>query len=360
MTTVDYLVIGSGLTGSTIARCLQDRGREVLVLDRRRHRGGNVHDFSDDSGLRIHTYGPHYFRCSSDRIWNYVRRFSDFYAFAPVIQCQVGDRYEPWPVNRSRFAEWPGWEAECPKQEPTNFEEACLKKMPRPIYNRYIRDYTRRQWGVEPHTLERELADRVRINEPHEVVLTPQHRHQVLPANGYASFMENMLAGIPTQLGVDYLQCRDDFHARRLLIFTGPIDELFGFDFGRLHYRGQRRVHQTFSQPGPVQPCPQVNYPTAGEHSPIRTIEWRQLLPAEHQSRVQQTIITGEFPFSPTDPDQFEYPFPDRANRELYRRYRERANTDPRLLVCGRLGEYRYFDMDQAIGHALMIAQKIP
>lgn len=357
MTTVDYLVVGSGLTGSTIARCLHDQGREVLVLERRRHRGGNVHDFTTENGLRVHTYGPHYFRCSSPRIWEFVGRFAEFYPFAPIVQCRVQDRFESWPVNRQQFEAFPGWEKLRPTRPPENFEDACLQKMPRPVYERFIEGYTRRQWGVPPKSLDAALADRIRINEPHEKALTPQHRHQVLPRHGYAHMMDQMLHEIPCQISVDFLQQRHEFQARKALIFTGPIDEFFGFDLGRLRYRGQRRVHQTFPQPGPLQPCPQVNYPNAPEHDPIRTIEWRHLAHPKLQTDLRETVVTGEFPFSPTDPDQFEYPFPDAENRHLYELYRERAKTLPNLLICGRLGEYRYFDMDQAIGRALMLAQ---
>jgi UDP-galactopyranose mutase len=359
VTTVDYLVVGAGLTGSTIARRLQDNHREVLVLDRRPHRGGNVHDTTTPSGLRIHSYGPHYFRCSSPRIWDFVRRFAEFDPFSAEIQCRVHDRYEPWPIHRGHFAAFPDWESHVPTSPPSNFEEACLRKMPRPIYDLYVRGYTQRQWGVDPIHLNRALADRIRINEPHQTTLTPHHRHQGLPRHGYASFMDAMLDGIDCRLDVDFHPLRTDYHARRALIFTGPIDEFFGFDWGRLQYRGQQRVHQTVAQSGLVQPCPQVNYPNAAPDHPIRTIEWKHLLPIERQATLTESIITGEFPFTPTDPHHFEYPFPDAENQRLAERYRTRAKSITSLVICGRLGEYRYLDMDQAIGRALTLADKL-
>ncbi len=356
MATIDYLVVGAGLTGSTIARRLADAGRDVLVLDRRSHGGGNVHDTTTPSGLRIHTYGPHYFRCSSPRIWDFVRRFAAFRAFSPQIQCRIGDRFEPWPINRDHLGQFPDWKPPTSSVPPIHFEDACLRKMPRPLYERYILGYTRRQWGAAPDSLEASLARRIRINEPHQATLTPQHRHQGLPEQGYAAFMQAMLAGIDLRLHTDFQTSRHHYRIRKKLIFTGPIDEFFGFEHGPLQYRGQRRVHHTLPDTTFAQPCVQVNHPGAGEHHPIRTIEWKHLLPPDEQTAVTESVITGEYPFSPTQPDQFEYPFPSAENRRLYRKYRDRATSTPGLMICGRLGEYRYLDMDQAIGRALRLA----
>ncbi|MFO1476867.1 MAG: UDP-galactopyranose mutase [Verrucomicrobiota bacterium] len=359
MTTVDYLVVGSGLTGSTIGRMLADDGREVLILERRPHHGGNVHDFQHPSGHRIHTYGPHYFRCHSPQVWEFVNRFSKFYLFQPTVKSRINNHYESWPVTQSVLDKYPRWRPPVLAAAPSNFEEACLQKMPRQVYERYVRGYTRRQWGMDPRRLEPGLAQRIRINANDQTTLLPRHRHQALPMLGYAHLMENMVAGVPCLLGVDYLKHRSEYRARKAVIYTGPIDEWFGFSSGRLGYRGQRRVHQHLADQPWHQPCVQVNHPDAGSADPIRTIEWKHLLPEPQQKRAIGTFLTREFPFSPEDPEDFEYPIPAEPNRKLYQQYRSAADGVPNLIVCGRLGTYRYLDMDVAIALAMRVASDL-
>ena len=359
MTTVDYLVVGSGLTGSTIARRLADAGREVLILERRAHFGGNLHDTVHPSGVRVHTYGPHYFRCNSPGIWSFVNRFSKFQPYAAQVKVETGGVYEDWPVSRRTLQGYPDWVPPQWNGKPGNFEEACLRKLPPEIYQKMIAGYTRRQWGVEPRQLDAALARRIRINEEGQHSLSPQCRYQALPVLGYSNWMTAMIDGIPTGLGVDYLQRRDEFRARKLLVITGSVDEFFGFDEGRLDYRGQRRKLVYYTDRDSFQPCVQVNHPNADESAPLRSIEWKYLLQPKQRRGITGTVITHEFPYSPSAPDEFEYPFQDARNKALSRRYRDRAARIPNLLICGRLGDYRYYDMDHAIGRALHLADRI-
>lgn len=359
VTTVDYLVVGSGLTGGTIARVLVDRQREVLVLERRAHLGGNVFDTLHPSQIRVHSYGPHYFRCSSQPVWQFVRRFSGFHPYHARVLSRVNGHYETWPPSRDQLRRFSGWPDSPAPVAADNFEAACLLKMPRAVYELLVRGYTVRQWGRDPALLCPELADRVRINRDGQTTLTPGYLHQALPDQGYAAFIQNLFAGIPRRLETDFLQQPTEYRVRKALIYTGSLDEFFGFDHGRLEYRSQRRVHEF--RPGCKyrQPCAQVNYPAAGENEPLRTIEWKHLLPADQQSRVQGTVITSEYPFTATSADEFEYPVPTEPNRRLYRRYRARARAIPKLVVCGRLGSYCYLDMDQAIRRALVLGRRL-
>jgi UDP-galactopyranose mutase len=352
---VDYLVIGSGLTGATIARCLADEGREVLVTDRRGHMGGNVHDHCHASGIRIHTYGPHYFRTNSEAIWEFVTRFAAFDPYQPALKAWVDGRYENWPIagsyiRRTVEANWKPSFCGIPE----NFEQASLAMMPTPIYDKFVRGYTEKQWGVPPFELSSALAKRFDIREDDEPRLM-RHKYQGIPRNGYASFMQNLLAGIPVTLNYDYLLRRDELKAKKALIFTGPIDEFFQFRLGRLKYRGQRRTHEYIPEVDFVQPCGQVNNPqhTGGPH--IRTLEWKHMMPAVYARQIRGTVLTREVSETPSDPDHYEYPFPDETNARLYRQYRTLADSIPDLMICGRLGEYRYYDMDQAIGRAMML-----
>jgi len=355
--TPDFLIVGSGLTGATIARTLQDHGRDVLVLERRAHVGGNVHDHAHPSGIRIHTYGPHYFRTSADSIWDYVRRFGEFYPFEAVLMSQIDGRLEHWPIQeeyilRAIGRDWRPSHAGVAG----DFEEASLAMMPATVYEKFVKGYTAKQWGVAPKTLAAGLAGRFDVRRDGDIRLKSS-RYQGIPRGGYGAFMRRMLDGIPLVTGVDYLKQRGQFGARRGIFFTGPIDEYFGFDLGRLAYRGQRRSDTFLADVDWHQPAPQVNHPDPSVPA-IRTLEWKHMMEPELRDAIAGTVITTETPYTPDDPSDYEYPFPDAANQALYTRYRERAESIPGLVVCGRLGEYRYYDMDQAIGRALTLARR--
>lgn len=353
---VDYLVVGAGLTGATFARALQDAGREVLIIDRRPHPGGNVHDHVHErSGIRIHTYGPHYFRTNSDDLWDYALRFGSFYKYEASLKSYVDGSFENWPIAESYIrkatgASWPVGFSGAPK----NFEDASLAMMPTLIYEKFVKGYTEKQWGVPAKKLSAELAKRFDVRSDNEPRLV-RHKHQGLPIEGYSAWINKMLEGI--EYGhVDYLQERDSLRARRTLVFTGPIDEFFGFELGHLKYRGQLRKSEFYPSLNFWQPCAQVNYPSTAFQK-IRTIEWKHML--QPSTNVRGTVVTTETPFTPTDPDQYEYPFPDKENAGLHQRYAARAKTLSNVLFAGRLGEYRYYDMDQAIARARMLAARL-
>ena len=355
---MDFLIIGSGLTGATIARLLTDRGKKCLVVERRSHLGGNVYDEEHPSGVRVHTYGPHYFRTSSLRIWNFVRRFAEFYPFEARVQSWVQGRYENWPPGEVFLSQLSAEERKPGFQGiPSNFEEMALSKMPRSVYDAFVKGYTQKQWGVAPASLSSALAKRFRLQQGSENRLTPKARFQGLPAEGYRMFIEKMLQGIPTLIEVDYLLHQQAFRPREKIIYTGPIDAFFGYDLGLLQYRGQQRLHAFLPDTHWAQPVVQVNNPGLENGPHIRTIEWKHLLPPQQAGSIPGTLLTQEIPFSPTDPNHYEYPFPDTANQALYLQYKKRAQTLHNVLFCGRLGEYRYLDMDQAIARAMKVAK---
>jgi UDP-galactopyranose mutase len=356
---VDYLIVGSGLTGATVARHLADANREVLVVERRPHHGGNVHDHVHPSNIRIHTYGPHYFRTNSAELWEYVNRFGSFYPFAARVLSLVDGAYEQWPVTESYLQRTVGktWTPDF-HGTPSNFEEASLSMMPRVVYEKFVKSYTEKQWGVPANTLSVDLARRFQVHADNEPRLM-RHKYQGLPTSGYSAWMQNMLAGIPLWLNFDYLRDRSAVQARHGLVFTGPIDEFFGYSLGKLRYRGQFREHLYLPNADRIQPCQQVNNPQQENGPHIRTIEWKHMLPADEATRTRGTVITTERTITPTDPNAYEYPFPDAANAMLYRAYATEVAALPKVLICGRLGEYRYYDMDQAIARARMLARKI-
>ena len=354
-----YLIIGSGLTGGVIARRLADGRKSVIVVDRRSHAGGNVHDHLHPNGIRIHTYGPHYFRTNNDALWAFVNRFSKFYKYEPKLKSFVDGGFENWPVTTRYIRRTIGeqWEPAF-KGKPANFEEASLSMMPLMIYEKFVKGYSEKQWGVPPRTLSADLAKRFDVRADNDLRLM-RHKYQGIPENGYAEFMRRMLEGIPILLNCDYLKHRNEFKPAEKIIFTGPIDEYFNFDLGRLKYRGQQRKHEYLPDVDFAQPCGQVNNPDPANGRHIRTLEWKYMMPGEHARRIRGTVLTREVTITPDDPNDYEYPFPDEANARLYRAYRERAHAIPNLLICGRLGEYRYYDMDQAIARSMQLAKQI-
>jgi UDP-galactopyranose mutase len=292
-------------------------------------------------------------------LWKFVNRFSQFHTYEPALKSLVDGRHENWPIAGSYIRQLVGdsWKPEF-TGKPANFEEASLSLMPRPIYEKFVKGYSEKQWGVPASTLAAELAKRFDVREDDEPRLM-RHKYQGIPRNGYAGLMSALLEGIPVLLNVDYLRHREDFHPTRGTVFTGPIDEYFGFELGRLIYRGQNRKHEYRPNVEFAQPCGQVNNPDPANGPHIRTLEWKHMMPPEFAKSIRGTVLTKETTVTPSNPNEYEYPFPDEANARLYRSYREKADATDGLLICGRLGEYRYYDMDQAIARAQMLADRL-
>lgn len=356
---VDYLIVGCGLTGCVIAKLLADAGRDVMIVDRRNHIGGNVYDELHPSGIRVHTYGPHFFRTNSDMIWDFVNRFSKFYHFEAVIKSLVDGRYENWPIAASYIRRVVGdaWQPEF-KGIPSNFEEASLSKMPRVIYEKFVKGYTQKQWGKDPSLLSVKLAGRFHVRKDDDPRLM-LHKHQGFPENGYAQWVGQMIKGLALELSCDYLKEKDRFHVRKKLIYTGPIDEFFHNKFGRLAYRGQKREVKYYQDTDRYQIGPVINYASAQDGPQIRTIEWKQMMDPKKTKGLQGTVVTQEVPFTPEDPDHYEYPMVDEENSLLYQRYYALAASLSDTVFCGRLARYQYIDMDQAIEQAMLCAQML-
>ncbi|MBA4019061.1 MAG: hypothetical protein C0483_17980 [Pirellula sp.] len=358
---IDYLIVGSGLTGAVIARHLADLSRDVLIVDRRAHVGGNVHDHAHASGIRIHTYGPHYFRTSSERIWEFATRFSPFFKYEAALVSDIGGEFAQWPIAGSFIQRLVSrdWRPEF-QGSPSNFEEAALAIMPRKVYELFVKEYNEKQWGVSATSLSAKLCGRFDVRHDDEPRLKPNAKYQGIPVPGYAEWMRRMTEGIPLLLNFDFLARRDEIRPKKGLIFTGPIDEFFRCDEGKLAYRGQRRQHTYLPDVATfAQPAGQVNAPLHAQGPHVRTLEWKHMMPQEFAERIRGTVLTTETPFSPTNPNEFEYPFPDEANAQLYARYRRRADALEGVLIAGRLGEYRYYDMDQAIARAMALAEQL-
>jgi UDP-galactopyranose mutase len=322
--------------------------------------GGNVHDHAHESGIRIHTYGPHYFRATSDEVWNFVNRFATFYRYEACIKSHIDGAYENWPIAASYIRRTIGdsWQPEYAGPR-TNFEQAALSLMPRKIYELFIKEYNEKQWGVPATELSADLCKRFDVRLDDEPRLMPKHTYQGIPVEGYAKMMERMLAGLPVLLQFDYLEHRTLFKPRVKTIYTGPIDAFFDYSRGRLKYRGQQRTTEYLPDVDRFQVTGQVNEPLHAGGPHIRTLEWKQMMQPELAARIKGTVITREVTVTPTQPEDYEYPFPDEINRLLYREYREMADELGDVLICGRLGEYKYYDMDHAIARAMLLGRRL-
>ena len=354
----DYLIVGSGLTGSVIARLLKDAGYDVLVVERRSHIAGNLYDYCHPCGIRLHRYGPHYFRTDSKRIWDFVKRFDIFFEFEARLKTNIDGKLENWPISASYIhaniaSDWkPAFSG-----TPSNFEEASLSMMPDLIYSKFIKGYTEKQWGILASELSSTLAGRFEVEENDDHRLK-KSKYQGLPINGYTTFIRNMLEDIPVILNLDYIHHRNVFKAKHKTIFTGPIDEFFNFKMGKLKYRGQKRKIIYYPEIDDFQCCEQVNYPD--KNIPyVRIIEWKKLMEKKYSSRINGTVVTMETPYTPDNPNDYEYPFPSKSEKIKYQKYNEIASIQKDMLFVGRLAEYKYIDMDKAIENAFKVTEKL-
>ncbi len=359
MKTYDYIIVGAGLTGAVIARLLKEKGQKILILEKRNHIAGNLYDYTHNSNLLIQAYGPHYFRTNSQKIWNFLKNFTEFYPYAAKVKTLVDNKLEDWPVNKSYLDKL----TESQKKDilktdnPKNFEEMCLTKAPKLIYEKFIKNYTIKQWGINPRNLQAKLAQRFSVRNNYETKLTPNHKFQGLPKKGYTKMIKKMIEDIP--IFTDYsftISNISDFSWKKKLIYTGSIDQLFNSKFGKLKYRSQKRELIYYPNINLYQSNIQINNPDIKNGAYIRTLDWKHL---PQNKDKKGTVITREYPFSPDNFDNLEYPFPDSENANLYLKYKTLLKNYDNIIVCGRLGDYKYYDMDIAIEKAFEVVSNL-
>ncbi len=360
--TYDYLIVGAGFAGSVLAeRLATDLGQKVLLCDRRPHIGGNAYDHADAAGILVHKYGPHIFHTNSAEIFAYLSRFTTWRGYEHRVLASVGGQLLPIPINLDTInrlyglslteIEVTGFLAAGAEQiaNPRTSEEVVLNRVGRDLYEKFFRNYTRKQWGLDPSQLDAQVAARIPVRTNRDDrYFTDQF--QSMPRHGFTRMFENMLdhENIELALGVDYREICKRVGFRQL-IYSGPIDEFFDFRFGQLPYRSLRFEHQTIAREW-HQPVAVVNYPNDFDYT--RVTEFKHLTGQEHA----QTSIVYEYPESKGDP---YYPIPQAANAALYSQYRELAKSLPNVHFVGRLATYRYYNMDQVVGQALTLYKKL-
>jgi UDP-galactopyranose mutase len=354
----DYLIVGAGFAGSVLAeRLAAGSGKRVLLCDRRPHIGGNAFDHYDAAGILVHKYGPHIFHTNSDDIVSYLSRFTAWRPYEHRVLAAVGDKRLPMPINRTTLNVLYGLNLQTDAQteafllsraEPVSSIETArdvvINQVGSELYRTFFEGYTRKQWGIDPSALDKTVTARVptRCNADDRYFLD---RFQAMPLHGYTAMFENMLDHdkIDLALGVDFKDLRADQMAPKI-ICTGPIDEYFDHRFGPLPYRSLAFQHETRDERR-FQPVAVVNYPDPGV-SYTRITEYKHLTGQVHR----QTSITYEFPQENGDP---YYPIPRPENAALYKRYETLAKDHSDVTFVGRLGTYRYYNMDQVVGQAL-------
>lgn len=359
----DYLIVGAGFAGSVLAeRLAAGMNRRVLLLDRRDHIGGNAYDHLDEAGILVHRYGPHIFHTNAARIVDYLSRFTEWRPYEHRVLAEVDGQRVPIPINLTTLNSLFGLsmdEAEAQaflaqRAEPVasiqTSEDVVINQIGRELYQKFFRGYTRKQWGLDPSQLDRSVTSRVPTRtDADDRYFTD--RFQVMPLHGYTRMFERMLdlPNIDVLLGTDFKAVRDRVSYRHL-VYCGPVDEYFDYCFGRLPYRSLRFEHTTLEQEQ-FQPVAVVNYPD--EAVPYtRITEYKHLTGQVHR----HTSITREYPCADGDP---YYPVPRPENAELYKRYKALADETPGVTFLGRLGTYKYYNMDQVVGQALALYQRI-
>ena len=360
----DYLIVGAGFAGSVLAeRLASQHGARVLLIDRRPHIGGNAYDEPNEAGILYHKYGPHIFHTNSEQVVDYLSQFTEWRPYEHRVRALVRGKLVPIPINRTTLnklfdldlqtdeqaADYLASRAE-PVDEIRTSEDVVINAVGQELYELFFRGYTRKQWGLDPSELDKQVTSRIptRTNTDDRYF---SDTFQAMPLNGYTAMFEKMVDNplIEVRTGVDFRDVRDEVDADHI-IYTGPIDEYFGFRFGKLPYRSLKFDHQTLEQEQ-FQDVAVVNYPS--EDVPFTRIsEYKHLTGQE----APVTTVTYEYPSAEGDP---YYPIPRPENQALFKRYEALADATDNVTFVGRLATYRYYNMDQIVGQALATFRRI-
>ncbi len=360
----DYLIVGAGLYGAVIAQKAKEAGKSVIVIEKRSHIAGNVYT-EDVEGIHVHKYGAHIFHTNNKEVWDYVQRFATFNRFtnSPVANYK-GELYS-LPFNMYTFNKM--WGVITPDEaaakiaeqrkeitgEPKNLEEQAISLVGRDIYEKLIKGYTEKQWGRDckdlPAFIIKRLPVRLTFDNNYFNAL-----YQGIPMGGYTKMVANMLEGVEVKLGVDYFDDKEHWDSQASkVIFTGPIDAYFNYSLGNLEYRSVRFENELLDIPS-FQGNAAVNY-TDRETPWTRIIEhkWFEFGKDDSGNDLPKTVISREYSSEWKLGDEPYYPVNDEKNSALYAKYKELASGESKVVFGGRLGEYKYYDMDQVIAAAL-------
>ena len=366
----DYLIVGAGLYGATFARQMKESGKKVLVIDKRPTIGGNVYT-ENVEGINVHKYGAHIFHTNNKKVWDFVNRFATFNRFtnSPVANFH-GELYS-LPFNMYTFNKM--WGVVTPREaaakieeqrkaagikEPENLEEQAISLVGTDIYEKLIKGYTEKQWGRPctelPSFIIKRLPVRFTFDNNYFNAL-----YQGIPVGGYTKMVRNMLESIEVKVNADYLKNKAEYDSMAdHVVYTGPVDAYFGYKLGYLQYRSVKFETEVLDIPN-FQGNAAVNY-TDSETPWTRIIEhkWFEFGKDENGKDIQKTVISREYSSEWKPGDEPYYPVNDKKNSDLYQEYRKLADQENKVIFGGRLGEYKYYDMDKVIEEALKISSE--
>ena len=365
----DYLVVGSGLFGAIFAHEAKKKGKRVLIVEKRTHVAGNIYTEKVE-GINVHKYGAHIFHTNNKKVWNYITQFAELNRFtnSPVANYK-GELYS-MPFNMYTFNKM--WGVVTPEEaenkineqkseikgEPQNLEEQAISLVGRDVFEKLVKGYTEKQWGRDckdlPAFIIKRLPVRLTFNNNYFNAL-----YQGIPVGGYTKLIENLLDGIEVRLEVDYLENKAELDALAdKIVYTGAIDAYFGYKLGTLEYRSVRFETKTLDKPN-FQGNAVVNY-TDRKTPWTRIIEhkWFEFGKDEEGNDLPKTVISREYSSEWKPGDEPYYPVNDEKNGNLYQKYKELADAESKVIFGGRLGEYKYYDMDQVIAAALECVEK--
>ena len=347
----NYLIVGSGLTGSTYARLLKDQGKTVIVVEKRDHIGGNVYT-ENIEGINVHKYGAHILHTNNKDVWDFINKYAKFNDYKHTVLANYKGKIYNLPFNMNTFHSM--WNIDTPEQaksiiesqsnnitNPTNLEEQCISMVGTDIYNKLVKGYTEKQWRRQckdlPSFIIKRLPLRFEYNNDYFNAL-----YQGIPIGGYTKLISNLLEGIEVKLNYDFLTHRNDIEYDNL-IYTGPIDAFFDYSLGHLEYRSVRFETEILDIPK-YQENSVINY-TDKDVPYTRIIEHKYFEPTDSP----KTIISKEYSSEWTPNDEPYYPVNDEKNTKLYNQYYKLAKQLPNVIFAGRLAEYKYYDMDGVI-----------
>lgn len=360
----DYLIVGSGLYGAIFAHEAKEKGKKVLVIDKRPTIAGNIYTEKQE-GINVHKYGAHIFHTNNKKVWSYITQFAEFNRFtnSPVANYK-GELYS-MPFNMYTFNKM--WGVVTPEEaaakiedqkreitgEPKNLEEQAISLVGRDIYEKLVKGYTEKQWGRDckelPAFIIKRLPVRLTFDNNYFNAL-----YQGIPIGGYTKMIEKILDGIEVRLNTDYLENKEELDSlAEKIVYTGPIDAYFGYELGTLEYRSVRFENETLDIPN-FQGNAAVNY-TDRETPWTRIIEhkWFEFGKDENGNDIPKTIISREYSSEWKAGDEPYYPVNDEKNGKLYAKYKQLADKEENVIFGGRLGEYKYYDMDATIASVL-------
>ena len=367
----DYLVVGAGLFGSIFAYEANKKGKKVLVIDKRDHIAGNIYTENVD-GINVHKYGAHIFHTSDIKVWEYINKFAEFNRYTNSPIAVYKDEVYNLPFNMNTFAQM--WGVKTPKEakekieeqvreagitEPKNLEEQAISMVGKDIYEKLINGYTGKQWGRPCRELPSFIIKRLPVRFVYDNNYF-NDTYQGIPIGGYTQIVEKMLDGIEVRLNEDFFAKREEYEQiANKIVFTGMIDEYYDYKYGELEYRSLEFEEEELDIDN-YQGNAVVNY-TEYEIPYTRIIEhkhFEMLSQGANEGLINKTIITREYPSKWNKGDEPYYPMNDEKNNSLYEKYKELAKKDDKVIFGGRLGLYKYFDMDKDIEESLKLIEK--